>query len=139
MKAFQSRISNSSLTKLAVGKAGLPPLMVFTQSKIGSWSSLRPPLIAGSIAGVRLVSFWFNFLIANVQYRALAVLVDYFKPAARFGIVEEIVMRVIGKYVARAETIANQGTWILFFPERDALVELGERGILIVEIGWIES
>src|SRR5258705_6874639 len=67
-------------------------------STIGSWNGLRTRLIlCRSIAGVRLFRLRFNFLIANVEYRALLVLVDYFKPAARFGIVEKVVVRIVGE------------------------------------------
>src|SRR5688500_3669893 len=74
-----------------------------------------------------------------MKHGAIAVLINYLKPPAGSRVIEEVAMGIVGKHVARTKAIANQGTWIFFLPERNAIVKLRECRIPVVEIRWIQS
>src|SRR6185436_9029998 len=91
-------------------------------------SRLRPFLVrlrlgVGLVICFRVVRWRFNPLIANVQNRALGILINYLKPAARLRIIKKIFMLVVSEHVARPEAIAYQGARVLFLPERDLIIE----------------
>src|SRR6185369_2092178 len=54
-----------------------------------------------------------NLLVSNVHDRALSVLINNIEPATHARGFEKVVMRIIGKHVPRAKSIANQWSGIV--------------------------
>src|SRR4029077_18890582 len=113
MKVFHSSNCTGAELRAALQrfKFGRSTALAFPQvlclSAIGGGNSLGTrPILCGSITVLRVFRLWFNFLIANVDYSAITILINYFKPAAGVGILGKVVVRVIGKYITRAKTIA---------------------------------
>ena len=54
----------------------------------------------------RLAEALVNLLISNVHDRALRIFINDIKPTAQSRIFKKVVMGIIGKYIARAKSIA---------------------------------
>lgn|ERR1700754_3779422 len=87
--------------ELALGAAGVP-LQAISEERIKTTTAKQIYFILKRVVQIRL-----KLLVANIQYRALGILINNIKPPALTRVLEEIVMLHIGENIARAETIAD--------------------------------
>src|SRR5215211_6804722 len=108
-RSLSKPVSGDGAGEAAVtGEAAGPLLVTFVVPPAQPTAKIAANIIRPILLNARFSQSLINLLVPNIHDRAFGILIDDIKPSAQPRMVKKIVMRIIGKHVARAEPIAYQ-------------------------------